>query len=270
MYLFAREFFINIVHVSNYSFLQCDPNCAKGNQDFQDTGEHTPYLLSHTFTGTNADTMRQIVGTFMDEHLEDAYKLAKPWLDRKKTTFGDYRKFIKKKYSKFDELALMFFALGCKSHICVIFQDDTMWTMCESGSKDDCDILLLYRGNLFSDEVEEVDGGETGKEEDLVPTKEDYKNKKEDMELETEGMEEGEIEQDIDIERVDKEEEERTETITEEKEKKSKDEITKKPQLEGVGKKTMVGHSPKMSYQYHSTLALGRLEKKNRMKYRKR
>ena len=244
MYLFAGEFFIDILHVFHYSFLQCDPNCAKGNQDFQDTGEHTPHLLSYTFTGTNADTMRQIVVTFMDEDLEDAYKLAKPWLDRKKTTFGDYRKFIKKKYSKFDELALMFFALGCKSHICVIFQDDTMWTTCESGSKDDCDILLLYRGNLFFDEVEEVDGGETEKGEDWVLTKEDYENEKEDMELETEGMEEGEIEQDIDIETVDKEEE-RTESITEEKQTKSKDEISQKPQPEGVGKKDHGRAQPK-------------------------
>ena len=166
----------------------------------------------------------------------------------------------------------MFFALGCKSHICVIFQDDTMWTTCESGSKDDCDILLLYRGNLFFDEVEEVDGGETEKEEDWVPTQEDYEHEKEDMELEREGMEGEELEQDIDIEVVDQEDEGREETISEEKETKSKDEvkITEKPQPEGVGKKTMVGHDPKPSHQYHSTLALGQLEKKNRMKYRKR
>ena len=137
--------------MSHYSFLQCDTDCAKGDQDFQDTGEHTPYLFSHTFTGTNANRMREIVVTCMEEHLEDAYKLAKPWLDRKKTTFGDYKKFIKKRYSKFNKFALMFFALGSKSHICVIFQDDTMWTTCESGSKDDCDIIFLYRGNLFFD-----------------------------------------------------------------------------------------------------------------------
>ena len=94
--------------------------------------------------------MREIVTTFMGEHLEDAYKTAKPWLDRKKATFGDYKKFIKK-YWKFDEL--MLFSLGSKSHIGVIFRDDTMWMMCESGSKDDCDILFLYHGNLFFDEV---------------------------------------------------------------------------------------------------------------------
>ena len=68
-----------------------------------------------------------------------------------------------KKYSKFDELALTFFALGSKSHICVIFRDDMMWTTCKSGSRDDCDIIFLYRGSLFFDEVEEVDGGEPGK-----------------------------------------------------------------------------------------------------------
>ena len=47
----------------------------------------------------------------------------------------------------------MLFSLGSKSHIGVIFRDDTMWMMCESGSKDDCDILFLYHGNLFFDEV---------------------------------------------------------------------------------------------------------------------
>ena len=69
----------------------------------------------------NADMMREIVTTFINEHSEDAYKLAKPWLDRKTTMFSEYQRFIKKKYSKFDELALMLFALGSKSHICVIF-----------------------------------------------------------------------------------------------------------------------------------------------------
>ena len=174
--------------------MQCDTNCAKGDQNFQDTGEHTPHLLSHTFTGTNANKMREIVVTFMEEHLQDAYKLAKPWLDRKKTTFGDYKKFIKKKYSKFDELALMFFALGSKSHICVIFRDNTMWTTCESGSKDD--IIFLYRGNLFFDEVEEVDGGEPEKEDEWLPTQEDYDHEKEDEALEREGEE---LEQDVEV-----------------------------------------------------------------------
>ena len=167
--------------------------------------------------------MREIVVTVMEEHLQDAYKLAKPWLDRKKTMFGDYKKFIKKKYSKFDELALMFFALGSKSHICVIFQDDTMWTTCESGSKDDCDIIFLYCGNLFFDEVEEVDGGEPEKEDEWVPTQEDYNHEKEDQALEREGIEGEELEQDVDVEGV--EEEEKTGEITsKEKEIKSKDE----------------------------------------------
>ena len=108
--------------MSHYLFLQCDTDCVNnGDDDFQDTGEHTPHLLSHTFTGTIAGMMREIVTTFMEQHLKDAYKIAKPWLDRKKTTFGDYKQFIKKKYSKFDELALMLFALGSKSHIGVIF-----------------------------------------------------------------------------------------------------------------------------------------------------
>ena len=83
-----------------------------------------------------------------------------------------------------------------------------MWTMCESGSKDDCDIIFLYHGNLFFDEVEEVDGGEPEKEDEWVPTQEDYEHEKEDMALEREGMEgEEEVEQDIDIEGVEQEEE---------------------------------------------------------------
>ena len=256
--------------MSHYSFFQCDSNCAKGDQDFQDTGEHTPHLLSHTFTGTNANKMREIVVTFMEEHLEDAYKLAKPWLDRKKTNYGDYMKFIKKKYSKFDKLAVMFFALGSKSHICVIFRDDTMWTMCESGSKDDCDIIFLYRGNLFFDEVEEVDvGDEPEKEDEWVLTEEDYEHEKEDIALEREGME-GEVEQDIDIEGVEQEEEKTEEITTKANETKSKDEeVKKKPKSQRVlKKKTMVGHDPKLykQYQYHSTPALGQLAKRKRMK----
>ena len=43
-----------------------------------------------------------------------------------------------------------------------------MWMMCESDSKDDCDILFLYHGNLFFDEVEEIDGGEPEKEDEWV------------------------------------------------------------------------------------------------------
>ena len=75
----------------HYSFLHCDTDCAKVDQDFQDTGQHTPHLLSHTFTGTNANRMKEIVVTFMEEYLEDTYKLGKPFLDRKKTMFGDYK-----------------------------------------------------------------------------------------------------------------------------------------------------------------------------------
>ena len=189
--------------MSHFLFLQCDTDCAKGDQDFQDTGEHTPHLLSHTFTGTNADKMREIVTLWKNT-----------WrMDISLQSLGDYKKFIKKKYSKFDELALMLFALGSKSHICVIFRDDTMWTMCESGSKDDCDIIFLYHGNLFFDEVEEVDGDEPEKEDYWVPTEEDYEHEKEDMELEREGIEGEEFEQDIDIEGVEQKEEE-TEKIT--------------------------------------------------------
>ena len=59
------------------------------------------------------------------------------------------------------------------------------------------------------------------------------------------------------------------EITTKEKEKKSKDEEVKKTEKpEGVEKKTMVGHDPKLykQYQYHSTPALGQLAKRKRMK----
>ena len=107
-----------------------------------------------------------------------------------------------------------------------------MWTTCQSGSRDDCDIIFLYRGNLFFDEVEEVDGGEPEKEDEWVPTQEDYDCEKEDQALEREGiegeeLEQDELEQDVDVEGV--EEEEKTGEITsKEKEIKSKNEEVKK------------------------------------------
>ena len=51
-----------------------------------------------------------------------------------------------------------------------------MWTTCESGSKDDCDILFLYSGNLFFDKVEEVNRGEGENEHVWVPSEEDYQS----------------------------------------------------------------------------------------------
>ena len=93
------------------------------------------------------------------------------------------------------------------------------------------------------------------------------------MALEREGMEGEEVEQDIDIEGVEQEEEKTEEITTKEKETKSKDEEVKKTEKpEGVEKKTMVGHDPKLykQYQYHSTLALGQLAKRKRMKKRRR
>ena len=141
-----------------------------------------------------------------------------------------------------------------------------MWTTCESGSKDDCNIIFLYRGNLFFDEVEEVDGGEPEKEDEWVPTQEDYEHEKEDMALKREGMEGEEVEQDIDVEGVEQEEEKTEEITTKEKEKMKK---LKKPKSQRVlKKKTMVGHDPKLykQYQYHSTPTLGQLAKRKRMK----
>ena len=92
--------------------------------------------------------------------------------------------------------------------------------------------IFLYHGNLFFDEVEEVDGGEPEKEDEWVLTQEDYDCEKEDQALEREGiegeeLEQDELEQDVDVEGV--EEEEKTGEITsKEKEIKSKDEEVKK------------------------------------------
>ena len=117
-----------------------------------------------------------------------------------------------------------------------------MWTTCKSGSRDDCDIIFLYCGNLFFDKVEEVDGGEPEKEDEWVPNQEDYDHEKEDQALEREGIEGeelewDEVEQDVEVEGV--EEEEKTEEITsKEKEIKSKDEEVKKTEKpDGVEKK---------------------------------
>ena len=77
-----------------------------------------------------------------------------------------------------------------------------MWTTCESGCKDDCDILFLYHGNLFFDEVEEVDGGEGENEDEWVLSQEDYEGEKEDMVLERKGIAQGEVEEDFEAEDV--------------------------------------------------------------------
>ena len=89
----------------------------------------------------------------------------------------------------------------------------------------------------FFDEVEEVDGGEPEKEDEWVPTQEDYNREKEDQALEREGIEGEELEQDVEVEGV--EEKEKTEEITsKDKEIKSKDEEVKKTEkTDGIEKK---------------------------------
>ena len=126
-----------------------------------------------------------------------------------------------------------------------------MWTTCKSGSKDDCDIIFLYRGNLFFDEVEEVDGGEPEKEDEWLLTQEDYDREKEDEALEREGeleLEQDQIEQDVEVD---------VEGVEEEK----SGEIKKTDKPESVEKKDMDGHDPKLynQYKYHSTPTLGLL-----------
>ena len=118
-----------------------------------------------------------------------------------------------------------------------------MWMMCESGSKDDCDILFLYHGNLFFDEVEEIDGGEPEKEDESFAIQKDYDHEKEDMALEIEGIEEGELEQDVEVEAEEKKEEipSKDEEIIRSKD----EEVKKQEKAEGVEKKDHGGTRPK-------------------------
>ena len=101
-------------------------------------------------------------------------------MKRKKTTLDDYREFISKRGGKFDELALMFFAKAASCHIGIINVDNTMWTMCKSGLKDDCHVLFLNRGKLLFELVEEAD---VDTEDEKLEEKEDPSHQPEDEEL---------------------------------------------------------------------------------------
>ena len=70
---------------------------------------------------------------------------------------SDYVNFIVEKGSKFDELALMIFLIATKCHIGVIHLDNSMWTTNESGDMEECEVLLLNRGNLMFESVEMIE-----------------------------------------------------------------------------------------------------------------
>ena len=131
--------------------------------DTSSVGNKTAHLLSHTFTEATEYRVHRIIKGYIEDNPEKIQQLASPWLKCKKTTISDYVDFIIKKGSKFDELALMIFSIATKCHIGVINRDSSMWTTNESGEIEECEVLLLNRGNLMFESVEMI---EVEKEED--------------------------------------------------------------------------------------------------------
>ena len=94
--------------------------------------------------------------------------------------------------------------------------------------------------------MEEVDGGEQEKEDEWVLTQEDYECEKEDMAFEAEGIEEGEVEQDVEVENVEAEEKKEEIPSKDEEIIPSKHEEGKEPEkLEVIEKKDHGGARPK-------------------------
>ena len=52
--------------------------------------------------------------------------LAGPWLRMKKYNVADYKAFIGRRGSKFDELAIVIFSIVTNTHICILNEDHTM------------------------------------------------------------------------------------------------------------------------------------------------
>ena len=131
--------------------------------DTSSVGDKTACLLSHAFTGATGDRVHRIIKGYIEDNPDKIQQLAGPWLKRKKTMISDYVDIIIKKGSKFDELALMIFLIATKCHIGVINCDTSMWTTNQSGDMEECEVLLLNRGNLMFESVEMI---EIDKEED--------------------------------------------------------------------------------------------------------
>ena len=134
-------------------------------------------------------------------------QLAGPWLKCKKTTVSDYVNFKVAKGLKFDELALLIFSIATKYHIGVFHRDNSMWTTNASGDMDECEVLLLNRGNLMLESVEmiEVEAAKTvaekkdptynpDEEEDDNPDEEEEEDNPDDNDDEEEEEEEEEEE----------------------------------------------------------------------------
>ena len=125
--------------------------------DTSSVGDKTAHLLSHTFTEATEDCVHGIIKGYIEDNLKKIQELAGPWLKWKKTTVSDYVNFIVEKGSKFDELAVMIFLIATKCHIGVIHRDNSMWTTNESGDMEECEVLLLNRGNLMFESVEMIE-----------------------------------------------------------------------------------------------------------------
>ena len=141
--------------------------------DTSSVGDKTAHLLSHTFTKATEDRIHGIIKGYIEDNPDKIQQLAGPWLKHKKTTISDYVDFIIKKGSKFDELTLMIFSIATKCHIGVINRDSSMWTTNESGDMEECEVLLLNRGNLMFESVEMIKVEKEDKEDRTAAEKED-------------------------------------------------------------------------------------------------
>ena len=124
----------------------------------------------------------------------------------------DYVNFIVAKGSKFDELAIMIFSIATKCHICVIHYDNSIWTTNASGDLEECEVLLLNRGNLMFEsvemiEVEDDDNEEgVGDKQDLTYNPEEGEEEEDNHDEEEEDEEEQEEEENPDDEEEEEEE----------------------------------------------------------------
>ena len=125
--------------------------------DTSSVGDKTAHLLSHTFTEAMEDCVCRIIKGYIEDNPKKNQELARPWLKQKKIMVSDYVNFIVEKGSKFYELALMIFLIATKCHIGVIHCDNSMWTTNESGHMEECEVLLLNRGNLMFESVEMIE-----------------------------------------------------------------------------------------------------------------
>ena len=137
--------------------------------DTSSVGDKTAHLLSHTFTTATEDRVHGIIKGYIEDNLDKIQQIAGPWLKRKKTTILDYFDFIITRGPKFDELALMISSIATKCHIGVNNCDSSMWTTNESGDMEECNMLLLNRGNLMFKYVEMIEVDKEEDEEDRIP-----------------------------------------------------------------------------------------------------